>query len=119
METEAISPLKLKANGRIWIDTEKGPYLGYGRIELLEKVKQFGSIRQAALDMKMSYRQAWELIDQMNQQAETPLILTQRGGKGGGQAVLTETGEAAIVLFHSFNKAFQEFLQAYTERLNR
>ena len=118
METETQSSLNLLANGRIWINTEKGPYLGYGRVELLEKVKQFGSIRQAALDMKMSYRQAWELIDQMNQQAGAPLILTQRGGKGGGQAVVTEAGEAAIVLFHAFNEAFQEFLKSYTERLN-
>lgn len=108
---------KLKANGRIWIDTEKGAFLGYGRIEILEKIKELGSIRQAALEMKMSYRQAWELIEQMNHHAHSPLVISQRGGKGGGKAVLTETGEQAIVHFKDFNKAFQKFLSTYSKKL--
>ena len=108
---------KLKASGRIWIDTEEGAFLGYGRIEILEKIKQFGSIRQAALEMKMSYRQAWQLIDQMNQQAQAPLVISHRGGKGGGQAVVTELGEKAIIQFNAFNNAFQEFLKTYNKKL--
>jgi molybdate transport system regulatory protein len=109
---------KLIANGRIWIDTEQGAFLGYGRIEILEKIKEHGSIRQAALDMKMSYRQAWQLIDQMNHQANEPLVISHRGGKGGGQAVVTEAGEKAITQFQHFNTAFQEFLSSYTYNLN-
>jgi molybdate transport system regulatory protein len=114
-----ITHTKLKANGRIWIDTEESAFLGYGRIEILEKVKKLGSIRQAALEMKMSYRQAWQLIDQMNKQATAPLVISHRGGKGGGQAVLTETGEKAIAQFKEFNNAFQKFLTSYTEYLNQ
>ncbi len=116
---EPVSRIKLKANGRIWIDTEDGPFMGYGRLEILEKIKEFGSIRKAALDMKMSYRQAWQLIDQMNHQAEFPLVISHRGGKGGGQAILTETGEQAIAQFKDFNKAFQQFLNGYNENLNK
>ena len=110
--------LFLKANGRIWIDSGEGAFLGYGRIDLLEKIEELGSIRQAALDMKMSYRQAWQLIDQMNRQTEEPLVISHRGGKGGGQAVLTETGKQAIMKFKEFNKAFQQFLDTYTKSLN-
>ncbi len=117
--TNTLTNLKLKANGRIWIDTEEGAFLGYGRIEILEKIKALGSIRQAALEMKMSYRQAWQLIEQMNQQAQTPLVISHRGGKGGGQAVVTESGEKAIQQFHEFNTAFQQFLSSYTQTLNR
>lgn len=96
------------------MDTEQGAFLGYGRIELLEKIRTLGSIRQAALEMKMSYRQAWQLIEQMNAHAGTPMVVSQRGGKGGGQALLTPKGEKAIDEFHRFNQAFQQFLQTYS-----
>ncbi|MEP7109684.1 MAG: ModE family transcriptional regulator [Ferruginibacter sp.] len=102
--------LSLNADGRIWITTPEGKFVGKGRIELLEKIKQFGSIRQAALAMQMSYRQAWQLIDDMNSKAKTPLVISSRGGKGGGSAVVTEKGEQLIVLFIAFNKKFQQFL---------
>jgi molybdate transport system regulatory protein len=108
---------KLIANGRIWVDTEDGPLLGYGRIELLEKIREVGSIRQAAIEMKMSYRQAWQLISQMNDRSADPLVTVVRGGKGGGQAMLTSKGETAIVQFHKFNEAFQEFLGQYAKKL--
>ena len=109
---------KLIANGRIWIDTDGGPFLGYGRIELLEKIQTLGSIRQAALDMKMSYRQAWQLIEQMNHQSGEVLVISHRGGKGGGQAVVTEAGIKAIEQFREFNVAFQNFLSNYNKNMN-
>ena len=64
--------LQLNTDGRIWISTSEGKLVGKGRIELMEKIKQLGSIRQAALAMQMSYRQAWQLIDDMNSKAKTP-----------------------------------------------
>lgn len=110
--------MAFKANGRIWIDTEDGPFLGYGRIELLLKIKELGSLRKAAIDMKMSYRQAWEFIDQMNKRTGKPLIISERGGKTGGGAVLTEEGEKAIQLFNDFNHAFQDFLIKMSDQMN-
>ncbi len=108
--------LSLTADGRIWISTEEGKMIGKGRIELMEKIKQFGSIRQAALAMQMSYRQAWQLIDDMNSKAKTPLVVSSRGGKGGGKAVITQEGEKFITLFNDFNKKFQKLLAQQTEK---
>ena len=109
--------MKLKPNGRIWIDTDDGAFMGYGRIELLEKIQETGSLRKAAQAMKMSYQQAWRLITQMNERAKKPLVTLQKGGKHGGVTQLTTTGEKAIVTFKSFNKAFQQFLKSYKARL--
>ncbi|GEP98407.1 winged helix-turn-helix domain-containing protein [Chitinophaga cymbidii] len=106
-----------KANGRIWIDGPDGAFLGYGRVELLEKIHELGSIRKAALAMKMSYRQAWEFVQQMNQVLKKPLVVANTGGKGGGQAVLTEEGLKAVEQFREFNGAFQEFLASYSKEL--
>ena len=108
--------VSLTADGRIWISTAEGKIIGKGRIELMEKIKQLGSIRQAALAMQMSYRQAWQLIDDMNNKAKTPLIISKRGGKGGGNAVITEEGEKYIRVFNDFNKKFKKFLAQQTEK---
>lgn len=109
--------MKLIANGRIWIETTEGPFLGYGRIELLEKIGELGSLKKAATAMKLSYRQAWDFVDQMNKRTGHPLVIMERGGKNGGGASLTPKGEAAIRLFHELNASFQQFLVSTKARM--
>jgi molybdate transport system regulatory protein len=103
--------------GRIWIDGPEGTFLGYGRITLLERIRQYGSITTAAKSMEMSYRHAWHLMDSMNRQAARPLIETAAGGKGGGGTHLTEEGERAVQLFWKFHDDFQKFLAQETKML--
>ena len=101
-------------NGRVWVEINNEKILGHGRIELLERIHTSGSIRQAALQMKMSYKQAWELIKHMNNHFESPLVISHRGGKGGGYAVVTENGLNTIKHFHQLNNKFIEFLKTET-----
>lgn len=105
-----MSSQKLKLNGRVWIENADGPVLGPGRVELLERIQQTGSIRQAAMQMGMSYRQAWQLVDHMNANLDEPVVISHRGGKGGGKAEVTAKGEKAINDFKHFYKLFHEFL---------
>ena len=107
--------------GRIWIDGSEGTFLGYGRVVLLEKIGELGSISKAAKVMDMSFRHAWQLIDSMNKQAEAPLVETLAGGKGGGGAKLTREGEKVIEFFWEFYSDFQDFLkqEKFKLRLNR
>ncbi|QJD95200.1 LysR family transcriptional regulator [Mucilaginibacter robiniae] len=102
--------MELKLNGRIWVETEGGPTLGPGRIELLERIQQSGSIRQAAMQMGMSYRQAWQLIDHMNTHLKAPVVISHRGGKGGGWAEVTPAGLEVIQEFKLLYQKFHEFL---------
>lgn len=64
MNTLITKPVSFR--GRIWIEVEDAKFPGPGRIELLEKIKAHGSISQAAKSMEMSYRKAWNLVDEMN-----------------------------------------------------
>jgi len=98
-------------NGRIWIDTPNGKVLGHGRIELLERIHASGSIRQAALQMKMSYKQAWELVKYINEHIGQPIVVSHRGGKGGGKAVVTEKGLDIIKQYRDLQQRFKEFLK--------
>ena len=106
-----------KLNGRIWVETQDGKVLGPGRVELLERVRASGSIRQAALQMKMSYKQAWDLINHMNENLGSPVVISQRGGKGGGNAVVTEYGLMAIEQYHLLLNKFNEFLVSWNSNI--
>jgi molybdate transport system regulatory protein len=44
--------------GRVWIDGPEGTFFGYGRAVLLERIREYGSITQAAKSMRMAYRHA-------------------------------------------------------------
>ncbi len=103
--------------GRLWIDGPEGTFLGYGRIVLLERIGEHGSITRAANSMEMSYRHAWELVDSMNRQAGSPLVESVAGGKDGGGTRLTVKGEKAIRLFWKLYEDFQDFLEEEEEIL--
>jgi molybdate transport system regulatory protein len=103
-----------KLNGMLWIEIAGDPVIGPGRVELLKNIQACGSIRQAAIQMGMSYRKAWDLIEHMNENLETPVVISSRGGKGGGQATVTEKGSSAIAQFDEFYKKFQKFLDENT-----
>ncbi|HHW20776.1 MAG TPA: winged helix-turn-helix domain-containing protein [Thermodesulfovibrio thiophilus] len=102
--------------GKFWIEGHEGTFLGYGRIALLERIKQYGSISKAAKSMNMSYRHAWRLITSMNRQAGKPFIETHVGGKDGGGTILTEAGERAIEQFWSIHKSLKKF---FSEKIKK
>lgn len=77
----------------------KNIQLGHGKIRLLEMIAEHGSISSAARAMKMSYRRAWLLADEVNSIFNEPLFETQLGGKGGGYAKLTEFGQGVVDLY--------------------
>ena|ERR1700754_2626814 len=99
-------------NGRIWLEKDQEKVLGPGRVELLERIQQSGSIRQAALQMKMSYKQAWDLIHHMNEKFSSELVTSHRGGKGGGHAVVTEKGQKIIQEYRQLQERFKAFMES-------
>lgn len=73
--------------------------LGPGKADLLEQIRDTGSIAKAAARMEMSYMRAWTLVRTMNTCFREPLVLTVRGGKAQGGSHLTETGQRALELY--------------------
>ncbi len=94
---------------RIWINEEHGHFLGIGRVKLLENIRETGSITNASKAMKMSYRQAWQMVEDMNSASAKPLVEKMLGGKGGGGARVTEAGEKAIKLFYKLEEKVKKF----------
>jgi len=103
--------------GRVWIDGPEGTFIGHGRVVLLERIKEHGSITKAAKSMEMAYRHAWDLVDSMNRQANEPFVELATGGKGGGGARVTGAGEKAIKVFWKFHDDLQKFLAREQKKL--
>ncbi|RZK48425.1 MAG: LysR family transcriptional regulator [Pedobacter sp.] len=108
---------ELNFKGKLYLQVGDIRAIGPGRVELLERINSTGSIRQAALQMQMSYRQAWENVDEMNSVFAEPLVTSVRGGKGGGKAEITTKGLQLIKLFKEVHSSFQEFLQEQTLKI--
>ncbi len=106
-----------KVRGNIWIEGKTGALMGSGRMNLLEQIDQSGSITAAAKTMKMSYRQAWELVDSMNKQSKKPLVVTSAGGIGGGGSIVTLEGKKAIKKYKELLASFDKFKSSQTVRL--
>jgi len=115
-DKEAINAYRLR--GRIWIEGAEGTFLGYGRVVLLERIRDYGSISAAARSMKMSYRHAWKLVESMNRQSRVAVVEKTTGGRGGGGAVVTQEGEQAITSFWSAYQDFKDFLAQRSENLD-
>jgi molybdate transport system regulatory protein len=77
---------------RLRIEFEGQHTLGPGKIQLLEAVTEHRSICGAARSMEMSYRHAWEMLDDVNQFFSGHVLETEAGGKAGGGARVTDFG---------------------------
>ena len=110
-------PAKPGFCGRVWIDGPEGTFIGYGRVVLLERIIEHGSITKAAKSMQMAYRHAWDLVDSMNRQTKKPFVVLATGGKGGGGAQVTAAGKRAIRIFWQFHKDLQGFLKKEEKKL--
>lgn len=73
--------------------------VGPGKADLLQGVDETGSIAAAGRRMGMSYKRAWYLIDTMNGHFREPLVVSVKGGKAGGGALLTATGKAVLAAY--------------------
>ncbi len=87
------------------IDFDPGRRIGPGKIELLESIAAFGSISAGARAMNMSYKRAWDLVEEMNRIFGKPVVSAQTGGKHGGGAKLTAIGLAVVTRFRAIERA--------------
>ncbi|MFN3783494.1 MAG: winged helix-turn-helix domain-containing protein [Spirosomataceae bacterium] len=97
----------LKITGVIRIEGEEERFIGPGRIELLEGIRETGSISKAAKKMNMSYKKAWDMIQSMNRQTIKPIVLTQTGGEKGGGTRVSPEGIELIVAFRKLQAEVQ------------
>ncbi|MGB3865190.1 MAG: winged helix-turn-helix domain-containing protein, partial [Xanthobacteraceae bacterium] len=78
------------------IDFDGDSRLGPGKIQLLESIAACGSISAAGRAMDMSYKRAWDLVDDINRMCGQAAVARQTGGRHGGGATLTAFGASLV-----------------------
>ncbi len=93
---------------RLWIERSGKAILGEGRAELLDAIGRHRSITAAAKIVGISYRKAWNMIQEINAAAGDPLVESAVGGIKGGGAQLTERGQFAVSVYQQLHQALHE-----------
>ncbi len=96
---------------RIWLEKDGRFIVSEGRAELLRKIKDSGSLSEAAKEMGMSYRHAWGVIHTISQNAGGEVVHSARGGKQGGLTTLTPFGEEVLREYESKVESFRGQLE--------
>lgn len=85
--------------------------VGPGKIALLEHIDSSGSLSEAARKLKMSYRRAWLLLDDLNTSFQQPVAQMSVGGRGGGGASLTPFGAELVASYRAFESHIRKRAQ--------
>lgn len=101
-----------KIKSKIWIESNGQILLGEGRVSLLKAIDETGSLNKAAKHLKMSYKKAWGLIDDVNSRAEKSVVTKNIGGKSGGGTVLTPYGKTLVETFDEINENCWKYLDS-------
>jgi molybdate transport system regulatory protein len=101
------------------VDFDDAESLGPGKIGLLEKIRDEGSISAGARAMRMSYRRAWLLVESLNLAFGGAVVDASTGGKKGGGATLTALGAEIVRRYRAAEQAAMRAAQADLTALSR
>lgn len=93
-------------------------WLGPGKADLLEGIKETGSIAAAGRKMGMSYKRAWGLVEVLNAMFAAPLVSASRGGAGHGGAALTDAGDRVLALYRQMQAGAEAAVSAEIQELS-
>jgi molybdate transport system regulatory protein len=93
--------------------------IGPGKADLLEGIRETGSIAAAGRRMGMSYKRAWLLVDTMNACFKAPLVETSRGGQARGGATLSAEGEKVLAGYRRMEALTAKAIQGELAEMSR
>lgn len=94
---------------KVWFQRADQHAFGTGLAQLLERVKRFGTLSEAARESHMSYRYAWGLIKQVEEHLGKKLLIRHPGGPDGGQSSLSDEGQRLLMIFRRLNSEVARF----------
>lgn len=91
--------------------------IGPGKIALLEAIRDTGSISAAARKLRMSYRRAWMLVDDLNRRLSKAVVEAAPGGRFGGGTTLSPTGYRLVGLYRDIERKALRHTSSATQEL--
>jgi molybdate transport system regulatory protein len=96
---------------RLRIVLEPDIAIGPGKADILEGIRETGSIAAAGRRLGMSYKRAWYLVETMNRCFKRPLVEAIKGGRTGGGARLTELGQEVLARYRRMETLTAEAIE--------
>jgi len=100
----------MKIAYRIWLDNE-GKAFGEGPYRVLRQIEKTGSLHQAAIDLRISYRKAWLIIQTIEKRLGFEFLERKVGGVAGGGSQITPSGREFMRNYEKFRKEVEKVLE--------
>jgi len=106
----------MEVRAKVWLEKDREVVAGNGKVDLLKKIDETGSIQKAAERMGMSYRHAWGFIRKIEKRSGIKFVETQIGGREGGGARLTPQGKEFLKRYSTFRDGLDEYIEKKFKR---
>ena len=100
----------MKVGYKVWIDND-GKAFGEGPYQVLKGVEETGSLHQASMQLNMSYRKAWLMIQKMEKRLGFPLLERKVGGMSGGGSHITPEGKKFMKSYEGFRQDVKNVIE--------
>lgn len=98
------------------LDSALGNTAADRRLDILRRIREVGSISQAARDAGISYKAAWHALETLGNLAGAPLVEKAVGGSGGGGARLTAAGAQLLEASARMQAMKDQVLQQFARK---
>jgi molybdate transport system regulatory protein len=110
--------MDMKLGYKLWFEVEGKMVMGPGRAELLHAIDEVGSLSGAARKMDLSYRHAYQLVQDLNERCGEKVLISSIGGKTGGGMSLTPYGRELLAEFERADDLFTKEAESFDQELN-
>ena len=100
----------MAVDGTLWLRHGRNALGGAERVALLEAIRDTGSMTRAAKAVGISYKTAWDRVQDMNNVAAQALVQRSAGGVGGGGTLLTPYALELIAAFRHLEQEHAHML---------
>jgi molybdate transport system regulatory protein len=109
----------VKSKLRVWVVFRNQFKFGDGRARLLELIDERGSLRQAAAELEMSYRNAWGYLQGLEKAAGFKLVARAPDGTLRSGMRLTSNGREFLASYRKFQRSLDGAAARYFDRTFR
>lgn len=104
--------LSVKPRLKVWFELDGEYAFGFGLCEILRVIRETGSIKAAASQIRKSYRHVWGRLKEAEAILGRPLVQSRVGGRLDHRSELTEEAERMLDGFLSLRATMQSVLEA-------
>ena len=106
----------MKPKLRVWVVFGKQLKFGDGRARLLELIDERGSLRQASAELRMSYRNAWGYLRDLEKAAGFKFVERAPAGNPRSGMRLTARGSEFLARYGTFQRGLEKAAARHFER---